>query len=296
MKKALSLWLSIFSIPFAATPTFSGRRAFDFLQAQCAFGPRVPGSQAHRACRDYLVQELRKSTPHVSTQIFTYHLSRLGRPMTGYNIIARFQPEKSARVLLCAHWDSRPWADEDPQPERRSMPVLGANDGASGVAVLLHMAELLRQTPPAVGVDIVLFDAEDSGDHDDNRTWALGSAAFAREFARSFNPRFGILLDMVGDADLTIYQEGYSYRYARSLTERIWNKAAQLGIGEFMPQVGYTVYDDHIALLQAGIPCVDIIDFDYRYWHTVQDTPDKCSPASLEKVGRVVAAVIYEEK
>ena len=298
--KIFKFWLTVIVLTAvsaecrAAAPQFSGERAFAFLKAQCDFGARAPGTTGHSKCRDYLVAELKKSMPHVTVQTFGYQVRN--RRQTGFNIIARRQPQNSRRVLLCAHWDTRPWADEDPDPANRLKPVLGANDGASGTAVLLHLAELFAQQPPTVGIDIVLFDAEDSGDHSNNATWALGSAAFAREYARSFGPRFGILLDMIGDADLEIYQEAYSYQYARDIVDRVWHKAAELGIGAFVPQVGYAVYDDHIALLQAGIPCIDIIDFDYPYWHTVNDTPDRCSPVSLEKVGRVVSAVVYDEK
>ncbi|MDZ7316119.1 MAG: M28 family peptidase [candidate division KSB1 bacterium] len=279
-----------------AAPRFDGARAFQLLEAQCQFGPRAPGSEGHRKCREFLTAHLQKTTQHVSVQTFSYLQPRSGQRMSGYNVIARFAPHQKSRVLVCAHWDTRPWADEDPVAKNRTFPVPGANDGASGTAVLLHLAELLAKQPPTVGVDIVLFDAEDSGVHNDNSTWALGSAAFAREFGRAFAPRFGILLDMIGDADLAIYQEAYSLYYAPAVVRKVWDKAAELGIVEFLPQQGSAVYDDHIPLLRVGIPCIDIIDFDYPYWHTLQDTPDKCSPASLEKVGRVVTAVIYEEK
>lgn len=279
----------------SSAPKFSGSRAMFFLQAQCHFGPRTPGSEGHLKCRDYLAAELTKHADEVTTQHFMYTYGSPRRTATGSNIIGRFQPEKQDRLLLCAHWDTRPWADEDPDPANHQKPVLGANDGASGVAVLLHLAELFAEHPPRPGIDIVFFDAEDAGSHNQNHTWALGSAAFAREYAHSFHPRYAILLDMIGDADLNIYQEAYSVRYARPLVNKIWDKAAELGINVFIPEVGYMVYDDHIPLLQAGIKAIDIIDFDYTFWHTIQDTPDKCSPASLEAVGRVVAAVVYEE-
>ncbi|MBN1464461.1 M28 family peptidase [candidate division KSB1 bacterium] len=266
-----------------------------FLRAQCDFGPRNPGSPGHRQCREYLVAQLKKHAEFVTTQQFIFSYDSPPKSETGYNIIGRFQVAKKNRVLLCAHWDTRPWADEDPDPAHHRTPVPGANDGASGVAVLLHMAELVAATPPTVGVDIVFFDAEDAGTHQENRTWALGSAAFAREFAYAFSPRYAILIDMIGDAQLNIYQDGYSVQYSRALVNKLWDKATELGINEFIPEVGYIVYDDHVPLLQAGIQSVDIIDFDYKYWHTLADTPDKCSAASLEKVGRVVTAVIYEE-
>jgi len=281
---------------FSQTPQFDGERAFHYLQEQCAFGPRTPGSTGHQQCLDYLVSTVGKFADLTMTQQFIYSYGSPRQTTTGTNIIARFQPQKRDRILLCAHWDTRPWADEDPDPANHNKPVLGANDGASGVAVLLHLAELFRKQPPAPGIDILFFDAEDAGDHYQEHTWALGSEAFAREYARSFNPRYAILLDMIGDADLNISQERYSVIYARSLVDKIWNKAGELGIYEFNTDVGYAVYDDHIPLLRAGILCVDIIDFNYQYWHTIHDTPENCSAASLQKVGQVLTAVVYDEK
>ena len=283
------------AVTSAAVPPFDGARAMFFLEKQCEFGPRNPGSEGHRLCRDYLVEELKKHADVVQTQAFMFSYGSPAQTATGYNIIGRFQPQNRDRIILCAHWDTRPWADEDPNPANHNTPVLGANDGASGVAVLLHMAELFAKTPPRIGIDIVFFDAEDAGTHNRNETWALGSVAFAREYAYSFNPRYAILLDMIGDADLNIFQDAYSVQYAPALVNKIWDKAAELGINEFIPEVGYIVYDDHVPLLRAGIQAVDVIDFNYPYWHTVEDTPDKCSAESLEKVGRVITAIVYEE-
>lgn len=278
-----------------AEPVFDGERAFYFLEKQVEFGPRFAGTEGHIACRDYFIETLQPLAEEVRTQPFLFSFGSPAKTATGYNVIARFQPQVADRILLCAHWDTRPWADSDPDPANHQKPVLGGNDGASGVAVLLHIAELIGETPPRVGIDILLFDAEDAGEHQNDRSWAQGSRAFAREYAHQFQPRFGILLDMIGDADLDIYQEVYSLRYARPVVERVWTKAEELGYSEFIPQVGYAVYDDHIPLLEAGIQCINIIDFNYEYWHTVEDTPDKCSAASLETVGRVVTSIIYEE-
>ena len=276
-------------------PPFDGAKAFALLQKQCDFGPRVPGSAAHRNCRDYLITALRGYAAQVTTQEFIHTFGRPPQSAKATNIIANFQPEKGERILLCAHWDSRPWADQDPDPANHSKPILGANDGASGVAVLLEIARLIHQKPPRCGVDIVLFDAEDQGLEGAESSYARGSQHFARTVVPTFRPRFGILLDLVGDANLNIYPEHYSLSYARPVVEKVWNAAAALGVTEFIPQPGYAVYDDHVPLLQRGIPCIDIIDFDYPSWHTLADTPDKCSSASLEKVGRVVLQVLYAE-
>jgi len=277
-------------------PVFDGNNAYKYLVKQCDFGSRAPGSRGYVECRDYLTRTLRLFADRVTTQSFMLNFSPPETNVSATNIIAQFQPEKQNRILLCAHWDTRPWADHDPDPKNRDKPILGANDGASGVAVLLEMATLFHKNKPPVGVDIVLFDGEDEGHEGIDRSYAKGSAAFARQMASHFRPQYGILLDMIGDADLQIYKEAYSNKYAPQVVEKVWSKAASLGISEFVPQVGYAIFDDHIPLLEAGIPCIDLIDFEYPYWHTLNDTPDKCSPESLEKIGRLLVALIYENE
>jgi Zn-dependent M28 family amino/carboxypeptidase len=215
-------------------------------------------------------------------------------PKTAYNIIANFHPQKTRRLLLCAHWDTRPWADQDPDRKNHNQPVPGASDGASGVAVLLEIARLISIETPKYGVDIIFFDAEDLGAYGNNDSWALGSRQFVKNLTVRYKPEFGILLDMVGDADQQLYIEKNSYDYAKNIVDRVWKVAAELGIPEFIPEVQYDVYDDHLNLLSAGIKCIDIIDFDYKYWHTVEDTPDKCSPQSLKNVGDVVRTILYK--
>ncbi|MBN2413318.1 M28 family peptidase [candidate division KSB1 bacterium] len=279
-----------------SVPDFDNENAYNYLKKQCEFGPRVPGSTGHQQCKDYLIQTLQRHADNVTPQIFMFSFGEPVRTVSATNIIAAFQPEKSERILLCAHWDTRPWADRDPNPKNIIKPVLGANDGASGVAVLLEMARLFHIQKPNVGVDIVLFDAEDAGNYGNDRSWAKGSEAFAREFRSTYFPRFGILIDMIGDAELAIYKEQFSVKYAAPVVDLVWNKAAQLGITEFIPTIKFSVFDDHIPLLENGIPCIDLIDFDYPYWHTIEDTPDKCSASSLGKVGRVLTHIIYEQK
>lgn len=279
--------------PALVTPAFDGNRAFALLQRQCEFGPRVPGLAAHDQARAFLVAELQKFADNVVEQSFEHASDRLQRTVTLTNIIAGFNLNAGRRVLLCAHWDSRPWADEDPDSSRRGEPIIGANDGASGVAVLLEIAAVLKANPPPVGVDLILFDGEDMGTPGESRSYALGAQHFANTKDARYNPLFGILLDMVGDRDLTIYQEGNSVRLAGSVVDRIWNLASRLGVSEFVPSVRHEVFDDHVPLLETGIPVVDLIDFDYPYWHTTADTPDKCSAESLAKVGKVVLAAVY---
>lgn len=286
----------------SAPPEFDGHRAFQLLARQCEFGPRVPGSTAHRECGDFLVAELKKYADRVQEQHFEYTDRHAPvRTYQGRNIVAAFNltPEKGYRILLCAHWDSRPFADNDPLPANRNQPVPGANDGASGVAVLLEMARILHSNPLPYGVDLVLFDLEDLGDHgaglesDTLNPFCLGSQYFVAN-AGDYRPAWGILLDMVGDRDLTIPKEGYSRARAGFLVDRIWKAARRARAGAFVNRVGNAILDDHVPFLQKNIQVVDLIDFDYPYWHTVEDTPDKCSAKSLQQVGDVLVRLLYE--
>jgi len=279
--------------PREAVPAFNKKAAFSFLEAQCAFGPRVPGSDAHLRCRDYLVKTLSGFTDKVEVQPFQLTYGRPPHTVEAFNIIAKFRPELTQRILLCAHWDSRPWADEDPDPKFHSTPVLGANDGASGVAVLLEMARVFHAQPPPVGIDMVLFDGEDVGDAGNTWSWAQGSQYFAAHLKKIDFPRFVILLDMIGDRDLKITQEAYSLEYAPEPMAKVWEIASALKIKSFVPEKGPAVMDDHIPFLRLGIRAIDLLDLDYPYWHTGQDTPDKCSPDSLDDVGRVLVQLIY---
>jgi len=272
-------------------PEFNEQNAFQHLEKQCEFGPRVPGTEAHIKCRDYLDETLRKYAERVTQQPFQAIIDN--KRVTCYNIIANFHSAKTQRLLLCAHWDTRPWADKDPDPANHTKPVLGANDGASGVAVLLEIARIIDIKPPKYGVDIVFFDAEDFGSYGQNDTWALGSKQFAQNIVKTYHPEFGILLDLIGDTDQQLYIEQNSYNYTREIVEKVWNIAEQMGIPEFISEVKFDVYDDHLNLLKIGIPCINIIDFDYKYWHTIEDTPDKCSPMSLNNVGKVLLGVLY---
>ena len=274
-------------------PQFNKIDAFNYLKKQCAFGPRNPGSEGHTKCLRFLVEELRQSADTVVKQPFMFTNDRTHKTYMLTNIIASFG-KQNKRILLSAHWDTRPWADYDPNPKNRHKPILGANDGASGVAVLLEIAKIMKQYPPPIGVDIVLFDGEDSGVEGKDETWCAGSRYFANNKRTDYNPQYGILLDMIGDRDLHIPVEGNSQKYAPELVQKIWGEAKKLNLSSFDTAVKYEIVDDHLELLKVGIPAVDIIDFDYPYWHTLQDTPDKCSPESLWAVGTVLLYLIYE--
>lgn len=277
-------------------PRFDAESAFHYLLRQCEFGPRAPGSDGHRRCLAYLLQELGKYAYRLDTHRFTYEdRRRPGKVYEGTNIVASFDPEvpHERRIMLCAHWDTRPWADRDPDPANRDKPVLGANDGASGVAVLLEMARVMHRSPPKMRVDIVLFDLEDMGDEGNSpNPFAIGSERFVEDHP-GYRPSFGILLDMIGDRDLVIRMEGYSYVSARPVVEAVWDAARRVGSKGFVKSLGGPILDDHIAFLKRGIMVANLIDFDYPYWHTMEDTQDKCSPASLKQVGDVLVEIIY---
>jgi glutaminyl-peptide cyclotransferase len=253
---------------------FDSGRAFSDVQQQVNLGPRIPGSPAHAQVLDWLQAEL-LAAGWTSQRQAAYSM---GHPII--NLIA-FRAAEAPQVLVGAHFDSRLLADRDPQLKNRSLPTPGANDGASGVAVLLELARSLpRDTVP---IWLVFFDAEDNGRIPD-WDWILGSRAFVAQM--TVPPGRMILVDMVGDRDLRIPMEGYSDPTLRS---SIWDTAARLGHSDiFLPKVGSPILDDHVPFVEAGIPSVDVIDLDYEYWHTVSDTPDKVSAQSLQIVGDVL--------
>ncbi len=269
-----------------SSPQFDGGRSFEHLLAQTAMGPRNPGSPGHAACRAYLVEELSRLADTVLVQDFTLD----GFPGGLANIVGRYNAESADRILLAAHWDTRPWADLDPDTSNRSKAILGANDGASGVAVLLEVARVLSQKRPHRGVDIVFFDVEDSGDAGRPETFCLGSVYYAAHMPKP-KPMFGILVDMIGDRELDIYIERNSLAGAPHVVDLVWEHAKESKSFHRFPM--YSVHDDHLSLLSVGIPCVALIDFDYPYWHTVEDTPDKCSAKSLKEVGDVLLSIAY---
>jgi hypothetical protein len=277
----------------AQVPVFNSERAFADLERQCGFGPRVPGSKGHENCLSFLFSALNRNTDRVVLQRFSAFDALQKKTVSLTNLIASFGRQKD-RLLFCAHWDSRAFADSDPDLRNRKMPVPGANDGASGVAVLLELARALKQVPPARGVDIVLFDGEDNGVDLRTDTWCLGSRHFAGRMHSRYKPQYAVLLDMIGDKNLDLPVEANSRRFAPHVVERVWGKAHTLGLTAFDARDGYDVVDDHLELLKAGIPAVDVIDLDYPYWHTAADTPDKCGPESLWTVGTLVLHLIYE--
>ena len=291
------------------TAEFDPASAYAFVKKQVEFGPRVPGTPAHAACADWLVKTLRQWTPDVIVQEFKARAYD-GRPLEGKNIVASFDKDKTDRVLLCAHWDSRPFADHDPDPANQFKPVMGANDGASGVGVLLEIARCLSIKKPAVGVDILLLDLEDFGEHRNwsgysQDSWALGSQHWAKNPHRpGYKARFGILLDMVGGAGAVFPREGTSLYYAPAVVRKVWDAARALGLGRYFVETeSDPLIDDHVYINRfARIPTADIIDYDSRRggfpesWHTVGDTLDKIDRDTLAAAGRTVLAVVHQEK
>lgn len=265
-----------------------GKRAYSYLLEQCKMGPRFPGSGGHERVIEYLYSHMLERADSVRLETFT-GIDSAGKKLELTNIVAVFKPQLESRMLLCCHFDTRPISDEAKMESDRSIPVPGANDGASGAAVLMEVANILNLHEPPIGVDMVFFDGEDNPDK-----MLLGSQEFASRHPE-YRPLYGVLVDMVGDKDLLITKERYSNMIAPEVVSRVWRAAEALGYGHiFVQEVGAPIIDDHIPLLKSGIRCIDVIDFDYPYWHTPDDTPDKCSANSLEIVTEVLVSLIFE--
>lgn len=278
-------------------PDFDGGAAHALLVEQVEFGPRIPGTPGHGRQLTWMLDRLDSLADTVIADTFTHTHTETGEELVLTNVLARFAPEAPDRLLFLAHWDTRPTSDAAETPERRAMPVPGANDGASGTAVLLQVAEHLasnRDFP--VGVDLLLVDGEDYGPTTDDMF--LGATRYAATRAATDAPRYGVLLDMVGDVDPRFPIEGYSAEYAPEVAQRVWAVASRLGYGAAFPlEVGPRLRDDHVPLNQVGLPTIDIIDFTYGpdngYWHTPEDLPEHTSPSTLDMVGELVLELVY---
>ncbi len=297
------------SKPTAATVEFCADSAFTMVKAQTDFGPRVPGSRASEQCAAWLEGRLKElGAENVTVQEATVKAYD-GTVLPIRNISAQINPAARKRVLLLSHWDSRPWADHDPDPANRRTPIDGANDGASGVGVILELVRVMARQQPSVGVDVLFVDAEDYGPHasdpsDSDDAWALGTQYWVQ------NPtlpvadiRYGVLLDMVGGKDAVFHKEQFSEYSARKINDKIWRTAASVGeSGRFVNATGGAITDDHIYLNRLGIPTVDIIESANPQtgsfnptWHTLSDNIDNIDPATLGATGRVLINLIYSE-
>ncbi len=274
---------------------FDGAAAFGRIETQVGFGPRVPGTEAHRRAAAWLDSLLRQRADTLIVQSWT-HVTAKGDSLPLRNFIARFNPSADKRILLFAHWDSRPTADSPTSPDS-TRPVPGANDGGSGVAVLLGVADVLHRAPPAVGVDLLFVDGEDYGDFTATpKDVLIGSRYYAAHPAPGPQPLYAVLFDLVADKDLQIFQEGNSLVGAPEVVELVWDTAKELGYaGTFVATPKHTLIDDHLELQKVGIRAIDVVDFDYPSWHTVDDTIDKVSAASLQIVGDVAVALVRRE-
>ena len=287
------------SPPPAPPREFDGAAAMRYVETQVAFGPRVPGTEGHQRMASWLDSLAHATADSVFIQDWV-NVTAKGERLSLRNVMMRFNPSATDRILFLTHWDTRPIAERSVNPEDRKKPIAGANDGASGVAVLLGMADALKKTPSAIGVDLLFVDGEDYGSFEDSTETLLGARYYARNQAPGPKPLFAVLLDMVGDRDLQVYQEGNSLLGAPEVVERVWDAAKIAGYSKvFIATPGQTMVDDHLPLQLAGIRAIDVIDFNYgsnnSLWHTVDDTPDKLSAQSLQAVGDVMMAVVRLE-
>ncbi len=289
-------------------PTFNSDSAYQFIAQQVNFGPRVPNTSSHVACGNWLEEKLREWSDTVYVQRAKVNAYD-GTVLNIRNLVGSFRPEATNRLLFCAHWDTRPWADHDADPANHFTPIDGANDGGSGVGVLLEIARLLHMHAPETGVDIIFFDAEDYGEHrthqgSEQHSWALGSQYWSQRPHRTdYFARYGVLLDMVGAYNATFKKEGYSMLYAPNIVRNVWKLAQRKNFGHyFINQEGGFITDDHLYVNEIrGIPTINIIDLRsdtphgfFPQWHTMGDTMEQIDPVTLDAVGNVVLSLIYE--
>ena len=280
------------SIPF-----FDANKAYEYIVKQCEMGPRYPSSIGHQNFSKYLKDFL--SSKKADTLIVYDHLvdhPYLDKDITLYNFLLRYNLNLSNRIMLMAHWDTREIADKDPNPENHNKPILGANDGASGTAVLMVLAEIIENnTLDNIGIDLLFIDGEDMGRSGDTENYCIGTTAFCEVIPDPI-PNYAICIDMVADKNPIFPIEYFSYIQAPFIVNEIWSLANELGYDEFQKIFQGPIYDDHRALfLHSGIPAIDIIDFDYPYWHTLDDIPENCSDKGLKIVGDVLCEYIYRK-
>jgi hypothetical protein len=294
------------------SPDFDADSAYTCIDRQVAFGYRIPNTKEHVACGDYLAAQMKRFGAEVQEQKMVL-TAYDGTKLNARNIIASYGLDKKYRILLFAHWDTRPYSDQDPDPANHKKPLLGANDAGSGVGVLMEIARILQMQPAEVGVDIIFFDAEDYGIPDfaeksliDGNTWCLGSQYWSKNpHVPNYKAKFGILLDMVGAEGATFYKENISLKNAENVVEKVWRTAGQLNYGKFfIGKNGGSITDDHVPVNEMRrIPSIDIIDYRmdmehgfFHSWHTQKDDIRNISKETLKAVGQTLLEVIYKEK
>jgi glutaminyl-peptide cyclotransferase len=275
---------------------FASASAFEYLRTQVGFGNRIPGTPPHERMAAWLDSLLRARADTLIVQSWT-HVAAGADTLRLRNFVARFNPKATTRILFLAHWDTRPRSD-GPNSKAPKAPVPGANDGASGVSVLLGVADALKRQPPAIGVDLLFDDGEDYGDFNQHPDDVLmGARYYAAHQPPGATPKYAVLFDLVADKDLQIYQEGNSLTGAPEIVQLVWATARKLGKqAVFIDAPKHTLTDDHVELQKVGIKAIDVVDFDYPSWHTPEDTIDKVSAASLQVVGDVAMALIRQER
>ena len=295
--KKIIIILFFSNIICQSVPFFDADKAYEYIVTQCDFGPRYPGSKGHREFKDYLGDFLKDANP--DTLILYEH--KINHPYNDqeiylYNFLSRYNIESENRIMLMAHWDTREIADKDPNPENHNIPILGANDGASGTAILMVLSEILSKNKvDNIGIDLLFIDGEDIGRSGDLENFCIGTKKFC-EVLPDPRPQYAICLDMVADKTPNFPIEAYSYSQAPLLVKEIWGLAHELGYYEFKNKVVQPIYDDHRALMiNSGIPAIDIIDFDYPYWHTINDIPENCSAKTLKIIGNLMCEFIYKK-
>jgi|WetSurMetagenome_2_1015567.scaffolds.fasta_scaffold51220_3 glutaminyl-peptide cyclotransferase len=286
-------------------PSFNEDNAYRYILEQLDFGPRNPNSTGHQKALVFFESEMKKYTNDVYLQNFLYP-GYNNEQLSLTNIIASFNRNAKNRIFICAHWDTRPRADQEKDAKLKNKPILGANDGASGVGIILELSRILKETPVDYGIDLILFDGEDYGVESDLANYFLGSKYFSANLPPDYKPQFGILLDMVGDKEAIFSKEGRSVQSAQDVVDMVWNIAQNLNASTFTPQEGSIIEDDHLPLNQAGIKTIDIIDQGLigtnssnerrNYWHTTKDDIENISKETLKQVGDVLTHLIYSLK
>tara|TARA_B100002051_G_scaffold273139_1_gene311333 strand:+ start:1781 stop:2665 length:885 start_codon:yes stop_codon:yes gene_type:complete len=290
------IYIIFINILFCLSLEFNPNSAFKYIEKQCEIGPRYPGSEGHKKLINYLDSHF--SIYADSVQIFNdtilHPISK--NEINISNFLIKHNPKANERYLFMAHFDTRDRADKDTNPENLNTPIIGANDGASGVALLMELSTIINNNPlKNIGIDILLVDAEDMGTSGNPQEWGLGTQSFVKNYKGKL-PKSAICVDMIADRNPIFKIEGFSYQYAKDLVYEIWNLANELGYKEFVWQLTSPIYDDHYYYYKGtNVPSIDIIDFDYPHWHTIDDTIENCSPKGLEIVGSVLLEYIYRK-